>query len=217
MILTLIGTLDFDRHLEISKDFAFFDFCCLGVIQALELKMFRGILNRAWISFVFCARLVAIARTMHYWNQIPLKYGMHAQLNCQARHTSHVTRHTSHVTRHTSHLICRFLQAQMPVVFMDGKKWTGVPLPITKGKVLEKLPPAHECKQYIRLHLDLAAVLFQFPHTSGVPLLDVTTVTDTGTVAVPVYSQIGSELSNWPTVLVEGESCCQISQRKLGY
>ena len=80
------------------------------------------------------------------------------------------------------------------VVFMEGKKWTGVSLPITKGKVLERLPPAHECKQYIRLHLDLAAFLFQFPHTSGVPLLDVITVTNTGTVAVPVYSQIGSRI-----------------------
>ncbi len=66
----------------------------------------------------------------------------------------------------------------------DGKKWTGVALPITKGKVLERLLPAHECKQYIRLHLDFAAFLFQFPHTSSMPLLDVTTVTDTGTVAV---------------------------------
>ena len=32
---------------------------------------------------------------------------MHAQLNCQARHTSHcqhVTLHTSHVIRHTPHI-----------------------------------------------------------------------------------------------------------------
>jgi hypothetical protein len=80
------------------------------------------------------------------------------------------------------------------VVFMNGKKYAGVALPIIKGKVLERLPLAHGRKQYIRLHLDLAAFLYQFPHTSGVPLLDVIAVTDTGTVAVPVYSQIGSRI-----------------------
>ena len=91
---------------------------------------------------------------------------------------------------------------------MDGRKYTGVKLPITKGQVLERLPPGHQRKHFMRLHPDLAGFQFQFPHTSGVPLLDVMTVTDTGTLAVPVYSQIGSESSNWPTVLVEGESCC---------
>ena len=91
---------------------------------------------------------------------------------------------------------------------IKGKKWTGAALPITEGKVLERLPQGHGRSNYNRLHLDLLAFLSQFPHTSGVPLLDVTTVTDTGTVAVAVYSQIGSVSSNWPTVLVEGESCC---------
>ena len=93
-------------------------------------------------------------------------------------------------------------------MMIKGKKWTGAALPITEGKVLERLPQGHGRSNYNRLHLDLLAFLFQFPHTSGVPLLDVTTVTDTGTVAVAVYSQIGSVSSNWPTVLVEGESCC---------
>ncbi len=44
--------------------------------------------------------------------------------------------------------------------------------------------------------------------TSGVPLLDVTTVSDDGGQAVAVYSKIDSGYSNWPYVLVEGESCC---------
>ena len=92
---------------------------------------------------------------------------------------------------------------------MEGKKRTGVSLPITKGKVLERLPQGHNCRYYYRLHMDLAACLYQFPHLSGVPLLDITTVSDTGRVeSVPIYSQISSASGNWPTVLVEGESCC---------
>ena len=95
------------------------------------------------------------------------------------------------------------------VVFMEGKKCSGVKLPITQGKVFERLPPDHNRKKYYRLHFDLAAGLFQFPHLSGVPVLDITTVSDTGREeSVPIFSQNGSERDNWPTVMVEGESCC---------
>ena len=102
---------------------------------------------------------------------------------------------------------------------MDGKKYVGIALPVAQfhktsdgkiraNQVMERLPLGHTRTQFIRLHLDLAAFLFQYPHISGVPLLDLVTVIATGEKAVPVYSQIDSDSSNWPTVMVEGESCC---------
>ena len=48
---------------------------------------------------------------------------------------------------------------------------------IKANQVLERLPLGHTRTQFIRLHLDLAAFLFQYPHISGVPLLDLVTVT----------------------------------------
>ncbi len=102
---------------------------------------------------------------------------------------------------------------------MDGKKHAGIALPVAKfittsdgkvktNQVLERLPLGHARTQYIRLHLDLAALLYQYPHICGVPVLDVVTETATEKKAVPVYSQSASDASNWPTVKIEGESCC---------
>ncbi len=71
---------------------------------------------------------------------------------------------------------------------MDGKKYVGIALPVAQfhktsdgeiraNQVMERLPLGHTRTQFIRLHLDLAAFLFQYPHISGVPLLDLVTVT----------------------------------------
>ena len=44
-------------------------------------------------------------------------------------------------------------------MMIKGKKWTGAALPITEGKVLERLPQGHGRSNYNRLHLDLLAFL----------------------------------------------------------
>ena len=89
---------------------------------------------------------------------------------------------------------------------MEGVLKAGVRLPITKGMVLERLYPGHGHKKFYKLHLDLLLLQMQCPHVSGVPLLDIITVLDDGSSrAVAVYSQSSSV---WPTVQVEGESCC---------
>ena len=73
---------------------------------------------------------------------------------------------------------------------------------IKANQVLERLPLGHTRTQFIRLHLDLAAFLFQYPHISGVPLLDLVTVTATGKKAVPVYEDFTAFLLNQNLKLV---------------
>jgi hypothetical protein len=92
------------------------------------------------------------------------------------------------------------------VVFMEGVLKAGVHSPKTDGMVLEQLYPGYGHKKFYKLHLDLLLFQMQCPHVSGVPLMDIVTVSDDGSrQAVAVYSRSSSV---WPTVLVEGESCC---------
>ena len=92
------------------------------------------------------------------------------------------------------------------VVFMEGVLKAGVHSPKTDGMVLERLYPGYGHKKFYKLHLDLLLFQMQCQHVSGVPLLDIITVSDDGSrQAVAVYSRSSSV---WPTVLVEGESCC---------
>ncbi len=61
---------------------------------------------------------------------------------------------------------------------------------IKANQVLERLPLGHTRTQFIRLHLDLAAFLFQYPHKRCAVVV---TVTATGKKAVPVSGGGGFE------------------------
>ena len=68
------------------------------------------------------------------------------------------------------------------VVFMEGVLKAGVHLPMTDGMVFERLYPGHGHKKFYKLHLHLLLFQMQCPHFSGVPLMDIVTVSDDGSV-----------------------------------
>jgi hypothetical protein len=97
------------------------------------------------------------------------------------------------------------------VVFVQGAETAGVPLPITEGsRVLERLSADHSRQRFFALHLDLLLFQIQFPHISGVPLLDVVTVHNGRKMAVAVKSYVNGAYSNWPHVDVDQETLCAL-------
>lgn len=83
-------------------------------------------------------------------------------------------------------------------------------MPITEGRVLERLSPGHIYLRFFALHLDLLLFQIQFPHISGVPLLDVVTVHHDAKRAVAEKSYLNAGYSNWPHVDADKEHLCAL-------
>ncbi len=75
--------------------------------------------------------------------------------------------------------------------------------------VLQRLPLGHQEAQYYALHLDLLLFCMRFPHVRGIPLLDLRTRRDDGSLgSEPLVTTTGSGYNMWPTVKLDNKECC---------